>query len=147
MGIVAGQHWSSNWLVVSPPGAVRVDVPRSAAARRCALRSVRALPAGTAIVLHAPAPGAIRRCNAFAAQAGITAEREFLAFPSAAAPGCLVEDARPAIVVFARSVLVAPPGAALVGAIEAVLGVLRVIRPWRTLRALAPGRIVVGRLA
>jgi hypothetical protein len=143
--MVTGRHWSSNWLVVSPPGAVRVEVRRSAAARRHALRSVLALPAGTPVVLHTPAPGAIRRCRAFAARAGIVAEREFLAFPSAAAPGCLVEDARPAIVIFARSILIAPPGAALAGAIEAVLGVLRAVRPWRAIRALAPGRVVIGR--
>jgi hypothetical protein len=143
--MVTAQHWRSNWLVISPPGAVRVDVHRSAAGRRRALRSVRALPTGTPVVLLTPAPGAIRRCRAFAARAGIVAEREFLAFPSAAAPGCLVEDAGPAIVVFAQSILVAPPGAALAGAIEAVLGPLRAVRPWRLIRALAPGRVVVGR--
>jgi hypothetical protein len=143
--MVAAQHWHTNWLVVSPPGAVSVDVRRWAPARRRALGHVRALPAGTPVVLRTPAPGAIRRCRAFASRAGIAAEREYLAFPSASAPGCLVEDARPAIIVFLRNILVAPPGAALGGALEAVLVVLRAVRPWRLIRALAPGRVVVGR--
>jgi hypothetical protein len=108
---------------------------------------IRALAAGTPIVLCASAPAAIARCRAFASKAGVELEREYLAFPSAAAPGYLVEDAPAPVRVFVQTVLVTPPRTrtALSTPIGVGLSVLRALNPWRLIRAIAPGRVVVGR--
>jgi hypothetical protein len=137
-------RWRSNWRVVSPSGAVRADVGWTAAARRAARRDLRALPSGTPVVLCASAPLAVRRSRRLAGHAGIELDRAYLAFPSAAAPAYLVEDAPAAARVFVADVLVAPPGSVLTTPIGAVLAVVRRSAPWRLLRALAPGRVIVG---
>jgi hypothetical protein len=138
-------RWRSNWRVVSPPGAVSVELPRSAARRPTAGKSVRDLPAGTPVVLLARGPGANRRCRRFASRSAVQLDREYLAFPSAAAPGYLVEDAAAPVRAFFKTVLVAPPRTPLSTLIEAGLGILRTLSPWPLMRALAPGRVVVGR--
>lgn len=138
-------RWRNNWLVVSPAGSLRVDLRRSAAKRRDLTKAIRDLPAGAPVVLFASAPGAIRRCRSFASTAGIGLEREYLAFPSAAAPGYLVEDAPATVRVFVEDVLVAPPGAAFSTPIQLGLSLLRGLSPSRVIRRLAPGRVVVGR--
>jgi hypothetical protein len=138
-------RWRANWRAVGPPGAARAHIGRSWAGRRPLARSLRALPAGTPVVLSTPAPGATRRARRVAAAAGIAVEREYLAFPSASAPAYLVEDAPGSVRFFAATLLVAPPGMALGGAVETGLAALRAAGPWRLTRLLAPGRIVVGR--
>jgi hypothetical protein len=137
-------RWTGNWLMVSPGGAVRADVGWSRRERRATRETLRALPAGTPVVLCASAPLAWSRCRRFAARAAVELDRGYLAFPSATAPAYLVEDAPAPARVFADDVLVAPPGSALTTPISAVLGVLRRVPPWRLLRTLAPGRVVVG---
>ena len=74
-------------------------------------------------------------------------EREYLAFPSAAAPAYLVEDAPAPVTVFLRTVLVAPPRSRLSPIIEPALGAVRALNPLWFVRAVAPGRVVVGRRA
>ena len=145
--MIGEERWRNNWLVISPPGAVRVDLRWSPAERRASKRMIRALAAGTPIVLCASAPAAIARCRAFASKAGVELEREYLAFPSAAAPGYLVEDAPAPVRVFVQTVLVTPPRTrtALSTPIGVGLSVLRALNPWRLIRAIAPGRVVVGR--
>ena len=142
--MISNDRWRKNWLVVGPAGAVAVDVARSATARRAHQRSIRDLPPATAVVLRASAPGAIRRCRRFAAEAGIALEREYLAFPSARSPAYLVEDAPQTIDVFVKTALVTPPRTRFATPIEACLGLLRALRPWRLIRTIAPGRVVVG---
>jgi len=143
--MTGAQRWRDNWLAVSPPDAVRVELDRSRAGRRRKERAVRELPTGTPLVLSAPGPGATRRCRGFAARTGLVLEREFLAAPSAGAPAYLVEDARESVEVFLATVLVTPPGAPLARAVDLVLGVVRARSPLRLIRAFAPGRVVVGR--
>ena len=143
--MISHQQWGNNWLAVSPPGAARIDLGRSAASRRTAAHEVRDLPPGTPVVLSASAPRAVGRCRSFASAAGIELEREYLAFPSAQAPAYLVEDAPASASVFVRTILVAPPGTALSTAIDACLGILRLLPSSRLIRVLAPGRVVVGR--
>lgn len=143
--MIDNERWRGNWKVVSPVGTVRVDLARSSAKRRTLREQVRELPAGTPVVLAASAPGAIRRCRTFATDAGIELEREYLAFPSALAPAYLVEDAPAPLAVFVRTVLVFPFRSAWFAPIEAGMTLLRALSPWRLLRAMAPGRIVVGR--
>lgn len=144
-GLFGNERWRNNWRVVSPAGAVRVDLERSAAKRQGAARTMRDLPAGTPVVLAATAPGAFRRCRTFASNAGIEPEREYLAFPSASAPAYLVEDAPAPVRVFVKAVLVIPPGTVFSTPIGIVLSLLRAVAPWRLTRMIAPGRILVGR--
>ena len=140
-------RWGGNWLVLSPPGAVRVDVGRSPPKRRVRAQEIRALPPGTPVAMCASFPGAIGRCRAFASEAGVEPAREYLAFPSAAAPAYLVEDAPATIRFFLRTLLAVPPGTPLSAPIEALLHIVRAFGPWRLIRRLAPGRVVVGRRA
>ena len=105
------------------------------------------MPIGTPVVLMASGPGAGRRSRRFAAGASISLEREYLAFPSAAAPAYLIEDSSAAVRIFVTQVLVAPPGTRLSAVIDAAIAVLRASSLWRLVRALAPGRVSVGRRA
>jgi hypothetical protein len=146
-GLFGHERWRNNWRVVSPAGAVRVDLERSAEKSRGAARTLLDLPAGTPVVLAATAPGALRRCRTFASNAGIEPEREYLAFPSASAPAYLVEDAPAPVRVFVETVLVIPPGTVFSTPIGIGLSLLRAVAPWRLTRMIAPGRIVVGRRA
>jgi hypothetical protein len=143
--LIGEKRWRNNWMAISPANAVRLDLQRSVAKRRALKQRVRDLPAGTPVVLLGSAPGAIRRCRTFASKAGIELEREYLAFPSARAPGYLVEDAPAPVRTFVKTVLVAPPRTALSTPIQVGLGVLRAFSPWRPIRMVAPGRVVVGR--
>ena len=143
--MTGAERWQDNWRVIGPPGAVRVDVERSSAKRRARAQDLRGLPPGTPVALFASAPGAIRRCRSFAAQAGIDPERAFLAFPSARAPAYLVEDAPEATRFFVGTALVTPPKMRMAAIVGAALAVLRALRPWRLLRRIAPGRVVLGR--
>jgi hypothetical protein len=139
------ERWSGNRLVLDPGGAVHAVLERSRRRRRAAERSVLALPGGTPVVLAAAAPGAIRRCDAFASRTRVEVQREYLAFPSAAAPAYLVEDAPATVLLFVQTVLVAPPGSPWAAPLEACFGVFRALGTWRLVRLIAPGRVVVGR--
>jgi hypothetical protein len=143
--VIGAEQWRGNWRVASPPDAVEVPLPRSAARRRRLGHTIRELPAGTPVVMLASAPGAARRTRAFASRAGVKLEREYLAFPSAAAPGFLVEDGPASVHTFVDSFLVAPPRSPLSTSIDRGLGLLRAMKAWRLVRALAPGRVMVGR--
>ena len=143
--MIGSERWRNNWRVISPAGAVRVDLGRSAAKGRALRQRTRDLPAGTPMIMFASAPTAVRRCRAFASATGIEVEREYLAFPSARTPAYLVEDAPAPVGVFVKTVLVAPPGSALATPVSAGLSILRAFTPWRLIRAIAPGRVAVGR--
>ncbi|MFL5926538.1 MAG: hypothetical protein ACJ77E_06345 [Gaiellaceae bacterium] len=142
---VRGDHpWGDNWRVLSADASVCVDIARSAAKREAASRELQSVPAGARVVLRASAPGAKRRCKRFAAESGLELERAYLAFPSAGTPAYLVEDAPAPVRVFTDSVLVTPPGTPLTTVIEGCLSILRGLGGWRLVRALAPGRVIVG---
>lgn len=138
-------RWRDNWRVLAPQGAVRVELGRSGRVRREAERAVRELPPGAPVVLSIAGPWSARRCRRFATRSGLVIEREFLAVPSVAAPAYLVEDQRGPVELFLASVLVTPPGVPLARTVDAILGLVRALGPVRLIRALAPGRIVVGR--
>jgi hypothetical protein len=143
--VISNQRWRNNWLAVGPAGAVAVDLGRSPSKLRVHEPKIRGLPAGTPVVLRASAPGAIRRCRRFAAAAGLELEREYLAFPSARSPAYLVEDVPATVGIFVKTALVTPPRTPFATAVEACLSLLRALRPWRLIRRIAPGRVVVGR--
>jgi hypothetical protein len=143
--MISNERWRNNWLAISPAGAVRVDLKRSASERRALERRIRDLLPGTAVVVCASAPRAIGRCRAFASGAGIELDHEYLAFPSAATPAYLVEDAAAPVRLFVTTVLAAPPRTMFSLPIGLGLGLLRLLKPWRLVRTIAPGRVVVGR--
>ena len=138
------ERWKSNRLVVSPPGAVTVDLGRSRPRRHHSASEIRALPTGTGVVLVASAPGAKRRCKAFAAATGVDVQQGYLAFPSARAPAYLVEDHPAPLGLFVRTILTPPPRRGSASAIAAGLALVRLFHPWRLIRSLAPGLVVVG---
>jgi len=139
------RRWRSNWRIVGAPGAQQIQLPASRRARRGFEQRLRELPVGTSVVLVATAPRAGGRCKDVARRAGIAVERIYLAFPSADAPAYLVEDEPASVRVFLKSILVAPPRSRLSWPMLAAVRVLRSIGTQRTLRALTPGRVVVGR--
>lgn len=145
MGTISAQRWRDNWRAVTPDGAVQLELPRSKAGRDTSLAAARELAPGTPVALSASAPGASARCKAFASAAGIELEREYLAFPTAAAPAYLVEDMPAPVRLFIGNVLVAPSRARYSLALEFGLSLLRKSKSRRLLRTLAPGRVLVGR--
>jgi len=146
-GVISAKRWRENWRAAAADNAVHVELPRRRSARRAALAYVRSLSPGTSVVLSTPAPAAASRCRAFARAAGLQLEREYLAFPTAAAPAYLVEDGPAAVRLFLANVLVAPPRARFSLVLEPGLAALRRLRSWHLLRLLAPGRVAVGRRA
>lgn len=143
--MTGAERWRDNWRAVVPAGAVRVPVARSRSRRRAQERVLRQLPAGSDVALCAAAPGATRRCRALASRAGLQISREYLALPSASAPGYLVQDAPAPVDLLVETVLVTPPGSRLSALFDAGFRIVRRLKPHRLIRILAPGRVVVGR--
>lgn len=144
--MAGAQRWKENWTVLGPPDAIRVDLPRSRAARRAMVGRVRALPVGAAVVLCDGVLASRWRCRRFAVRAGVRLERQYLALPSARSPAFLVEDARRPLSYFCAAVLSVPPGVAL---LAAPVGLLARAAAWLARAgvagAVAPGRVAVGR--
>jgi hypothetical protein len=145
VGVISAQRWRDNWRSVTAGDAVQFELPRSSAERRASLAAACELAAGTPVVVSSSAPVAAARCRAFASAAGIELEREYLAFPTAAAPAYLVEDLPAPVRLFVTNVLVVPPRTRFSLAMGIGLAVLRRLKSWRLVRMLAPGRVVVGR--
>jgi hypothetical protein len=139
-------RWRTNWRIVGPAGATEIRLPASRRARRASARQLRELPLGTDVVLVAASRGG-RRCKALAAGAGIAVERTYLAFPSAEAPAYLVEDEPEPLRVFLKTILVVPPRSTRSFLMLAGVRILRSLGMWRLVRAVAPGRLLVGRRA
>jgi hypothetical protein len=144
--VFTSERWSENVRLVGPSNAVRVRLPwlpilpRSAAAR-----TVRRLPAETPVILVAGAPCARLRCRAFAAWNRIELEHEYLAFPSVRTPAYLVQAEPASVRLFASSILAVPPGSAFRLPFQLAIRVLRSVSSVHLVRALAPGRVAVGR--
>lgn len=136
------------WQLVTAPGSVRFDVPASPAARRRLRQRVRNLPPGAPVVLWCAALGSSRRrSRRFAREAGIEILREYIAIPSPDSPTCYVEDSRPALGYFFTELLTLPKGsAALSASLQVVKGVARTFFPATLVGAVAPIRLVLGRV-
>jgi hypothetical protein len=143
--MISNDRWQNNWLAISPPGAVRVDLDRSRRKLRALERTARDLQPGTAVVIGASPPRAIRRCRSFASAAGVTLDCEYLALPSAGTPAYLIEDAGAPLRLFADTLVAAPPRTRFPFTVGAALRLLRVLKPWWLLRTIAAGSVVVGR--
>ncbi len=143
---LSNTRWERNRAVVAPPGALEVSVPRSRTRRRALRRRLETITAGTPVVLCASAPFARRRVRKLARQSGVELVREYLAFPTAAAPAYLVEEDATAVGFFIEHALVVPPGLRVPLPVEFAVRVVRALEPTRLMRLFAPGRVAVGRV-
>jgi lipopolysaccharide/colanic/teichoic acid biosynthesis glycosyltransferase len=143
---VSSSH-ESPWRMLTSPAATQLDLSVSSAVRRRLQEHVRALPAGTGVVLSCTAIGSRWRCRRFARDAGIVVLREYLAIPSTAPPTWYVEETPLALRYFFTQVAVLPGGGAAVSALlAAAKKAARLVFPAGLIGALAPTRIVVGRI-
>ena len=128
---------TSPWLVLCPADVVEIRDPRPEA--------LRAIPAGTAVVLLRDQPLSRRHLRRLARRAGIHIDRELVAVPSTRNPVVLVDETEHAVRHFWNDVVTVPPGLALASLPVSV--VLRVARslPWHWTGAVAPGRVLIGR--
>jgi hypothetical protein len=145
MGPVTAR-WRDNRSLVGTADAVEVDVPRARAGQAAARRRIASLEPGAGVVVCASGPFPGRRVRRLAEATALALDRQYLAFPSAAAPAYLVEDAPAAIDYFLRHTLVAPPGVRFGPALELVVAALRRFAPVRLVRLAVPGRVAVGRV-
>lgn len=135
------------WRLLTEPGTVQVDLPRSAPARRRLRQQIGTLPAGTAVVLCSSELGSRMRCRRFAKDAGIQLMREYVAVPSVHAPACYVEDTPQAISYFVSQLLALPRGGAVKSALlGAAKTAARLQFPWTAIGAVAPVRVAVARV-
>lgn len=137
----------SPWRLVTSPAALQLDLPVSSQMRRELQRQVRNLPAGTSVIMCSTALGSRWRCRRFARHAGIEVLREYVAIPSAAPPTCYVEETPLALRYFFTEVSALPGGGAAISALlAAAKKAARFVFPSALIGALAPTRIVVGRI-
>jgi len=121
------------------------SVPGVGAATKLVLRRAHGVIANSrwlADQLAASIPSV--RAKITIADCGIELDRQYLAFPSASAPCYLVEDDQASVKYFVSSALVAPPDTPMFTMVDAVLAAVRRFSPWRLVRWLSPGRMVVG---
>jgi hypothetical protein len=132
------------WRLLAPAGAVSVSIPPGRRPVRRTAAELRALPAGTPVVLLDHRPGGRWRGRRIAATGAIVVDREYVALPSLRRAIVLAEDTADALRWACRSLVAPPPGATWTHApIHAVIAVLR--RWPGAAAALAAGRVVVGR--
>jgi hypothetical protein len=135
------------WRLLTSLEAVHVDVPESSTRQRRLHRQMRTLPVGTTVVLCSNALGSRWRCRRFARDGGIEVLREYIAIPSAHMPTCYVEDTPKALRYFFSQLLALPKGGAVVSAVFGVAKRAFRVIPYPWLGAVAPARIIVGRVA
>jgi hypothetical protein len=133
------------WRLLAPDAAVVIDIPSRPLAVRDTAARVRALPAGSTVVLLDHRRGS-RRARRIAASAGVAVDREYVALPSLRRAIVVAEDSANALRWACRSLVAPPP--AVTWAHAPVSGVIELLRRYPTLASrLAAGRVVVGRTA
>ena len=142
-------QWTSpgqRWRLLAPGEAVVVDFPSGLLRVRRTAARLRALPAGTPVVLLDHQPGGRWRAHRMAAAGVIIVERQYIALPSLRTAIVVAEDSTGSLRWACRSLVATPPGITRAHAlVDAAVRVLRRhpgIAGW-----LAAGRIVVGRTA
>jgi lipopolysaccharide/colanic/teichoic acid biosynthesis glycosyltransferase len=137
----------SPWRLLTSPSAMQADLPIAPGPRRQLKQHVRDLPPGTSVVLCSTALGSRWRSRRFAREAGIEVLREYVAIPSASPPTCYVEETPLALRYFFTQVSALPGGGAAISALlAAAKNAARFVFPSALIGALAPTRIVVGRI-
>jgi hypothetical protein len=136
---IPGQRWR----LLAPSEAVAVDVRSGLLAVRRTAAELRALPAGTPVVLLDHRPGGRLRTRRIAATGAIVVDRQYVALPSLRRAIVVVEDTADAVRWACWSLVTPPPGVTWAHALtDAAVTFLR-RRPGAA-GALA-GRVVVGR--
>jgi hypothetical protein len=147
LATISTGHGVDPWELLTAPGTLRFDLPGVRATRRGLVRRMRALPAGATFVVCCTAAASAWRCRRFASDAGIEVLREYVAIPSAGSPTCYVEDTPVALRHFLLQVLALPRGGAVISALlRAVKAISAVVFPWAFIGAVAPSRVVLGRI-
>jgi hypothetical protein len=140
-------HWTTpgqRWGLLAPREAVAVDVRSGLLAVRRTAAELRALPAGTPVVLLDHRPGGRLRARRIAATGSIVVDRQYVALPSLRRAIVVVEDTTDALRWACRSLVTPPPGVTRAHALaDAAVKFLR-RRPGAA-GSLAAGRVVVGR--
>ena len=133
------------WRLLAPGGSVVIGISAGPLAVRHAAARVRALPAGSPVVLLDHRRGSLR-ARRVAAASGCSIDREYVALPSLRTAIMFVEDAPDPLGFACRSLVAPPPGLALAhGPAHAAIWLLR--RHPRLASRLAAGRIVIGAAA
>jgi hypothetical protein len=146
-GTEAASRPDELWRLVTAPGTVRFDVPRSSAGRHRLAVQVRALPGGAGVVLTSAALGARRRFRGFARDAGVELLREYVAIPSLDPPTCYVEDSPSALRYFLTQLVTLPRGGAVkMAALAAIQNATRYFFPAGLIGSAAPARMALGRV-
>ena len=131
------------WRLLAPAGAVAVSIPPGLRTIRRTAAQLRALPAGTPVVLLDTRPGGRLRARRIAATGAIVVDREYVALPSLRRALVLVEDTAGTLRWACRSLVAPPPGVTWAHApIHLAVAMLR-RRPGAA-ASLAAGRVVVG---
>lgn len=132
------------WRLLAPAGVVAVSIPRGLRTIHRTAAQLRALPAGTPVVLLDHRPGGRLRARRIAATGAIVVDREYVALPSLRRAIVLIEDTADALRWACRSLVAPPPGVTWTHApMHAAIAMLR--RRPGVAASLAAGRVVVGR--
>lgn len=133
------------WRLLAPADAAVVDLPSRPLAVRSTAERLRALPAGSPVILLDHRPGS-RRTRRVAVASALTVDREYVALPSLRAAIVVVEDSRESLLWACQSLVAPPPGSTWAhGLMHAAVALLR--RYPGLAARLAAGRVVVGRTA
>jgi hypothetical protein len=142
-------QWTSpgqRWRLLAPGEAVVIEVASGLLRVRRTAARLRALPAGTPVVLLDHQPGGRRRAHRMAATGVITVERQYVALPSLRTAILVAEDCSDSLSWACRSLVATPPG--ITWAHPLVDAAVRIVRRRPQIASwLAAGRIVVGRTA
>jgi hypothetical protein len=132
------------WRLLAPAEAVTLEIPSGLLAVRRTAAELRALPAGTPVILLDHRPGGRLRTRRIAATGAIMVDQQYVALPSLRRAIVMVEDTADALRWACRSLVAPPPGVTWTHAlIDAGVKFLR--RRPAAAGALAAGRVVVGR--
>src|SRR4029077_3899551 len=105
--------WTSpghRWRLLAPAGAVAVDVGSGPRAVRRAIAELRALPAGTPVVLLDHRPGGRFRARRIAATGSIVVDRQYVGLPAWRGAIVVVEAPTDALRWPCWSLVTPPPG-------------------------------------
>lgn len=130
------------WMVLCPPGMVLVDALDGRRRRR----ALGTLASGDRIGLTANRPLSRWRLRRIAATTGLLIERELIVLPTLSRPILVVDDKDTSVDYLWGSVATVPPGLAWTAVPAAIALRLARMLPWSWTGAVAPGRVVIGRL-
>jgi hypothetical protein len=133
------------WRLLAPAESAVIGIASGPLAVRHAAAQVRALPAGSPVILLDHRRGSMR-ARRVATASSLTVDRAYVALPSLRTAILFVEDSRTSLRFACRSLVAPPPGLTWAhGPVHAAIWLLR--RYPRLASWLAAGRVVVGRAA